>query len=104
MTVGDLVAFATAYPAPEGDADRRDGELSGFPRCCVEFYAALIPFWFAGEPPAIAYWLLANRILRDQKGRGYFPCPECPGVPLAQPLDFAAEWAARRRFVEPQRA
>jgi hypothetical protein len=107
MTLGDLVAFAQAH-SWQALADVRDTGLeSGYPQCCTEFYARLIPYmwWWPqflmdgrnDHPEVEAYWRL---VVTQPEKVGYIPCPPCLGLPLTTGLDptpVIAERAAWQR-------
>jgi hypothetical protein len=67
-----LLSFAERYPAGAGgDGMGRRGRRAGYPACCVEFYAVLIPVLWRGASPELDAWWQAD------PGHGYVRCPRC---------------------------
>jgi hypothetical protein len=94
LTVGDLAEYAARHPAgADMDSTRRQGRKAKYPRCCIEFYVALLPFISATElrwnpDPrlrAFAGSVESDWTLAGNARLGYVACPVCLALPMSTP-------------------
>jgi hypothetical protein len=70
-----LATFARNHPAGEEARHWRvAGRMAGYPACCIEFFASVVPLLDQRVPEAVTYWDRA-----EHAAAGRILCPECLG-------------------------